>query len=168
MIFTYFRHNRDLNGALASNASIDRNGFLKLLVLGVFDVIITMPLTVIEVVKDLLIVGNISFWPGWKAIHSDFSTIPTFTSEEWKAGGFWTIFEIRFDQWDNPILALAFFLLFGLTEQKRSWYRSIFWRAVKPFGFRPRVDPVASSIAFGSGPGAIINTGTDCTQGTVV
>ena len=136
--------------------------------LGVFDVIITLPLAVIVLVTDLLFGGDISFWPGWKAIHGDFSTIPTFTSEEWKAAGFWTIFEVRFYQWINPIFALAFFLLFGLTEQKRSWYRSIFWRAVKPFGFRPRVDPVVSSIAFGSGPGPIINTGVDCTQGTVV
>ena len=168
MIFTYFRYNNDLNGALGSNASIDRNGFIKLLVLGVFDVIITMPLQVIGLVTDLLFDGSFSFWPGWKAIHGDFSTIPMATSEEWKAGGSWTIFAIRFDQWDNPILALAFFLLFGLTEQKRSWYRSIFWRAVKPFGFRPRVDPVVSSIAFASVPGPIVNTGIDCTQGTVV
>ena len=157
-----------MNGALASNASIDRNRFFKLLVLGVFDVMITMPSQIIELVTNLFIVGSISFWPGWKVIHSDFSTIPTATSEEWKARGFWTIFEVRFYQWINPVFALAFFLLFGLTEQKRSWYRSIFWRAVKPFGFRPRVDPVVSSIAFGSVPGPIINTGIDCTQGTVV
>ena len=148
--------------------SIDRNGFLKLLMLGVFDVIITLPLAVMVLVADLLFDGVISFWPGWKAIHGDFSTIPTATSEEWKKLGFWSNFSIRFAQWVNPIFALAFFLLFGLTEPKRSWYRSIFWSAVKPFGFRPRVDPVASSIVFGSGPGPIINTGTDCTQGTVV
>ena len=157
-----------MNRALASNASIDRNGFLKLLVLGVFDVIITLPFAVMVLVTDLLFGGDISFWPGWKAIHSDFSTIPTVTSEEWKTLGFWTIFEVRFYQWVNPILALAFFLLFGLTEQKRSWYRSIFWRAVKPFGSRPRVDPVVSSIDFGSGPVPIVNTGIDCTQGTAV
>ena len=168
MIFTYFRHNRDLNGALASNASIDRNRFLKLLVLGVFDVIITMPFAVMALAEDLLFDGGLSFWLGWKAIHSDFSTIPTATSEEWKARGFWTIFEVRFYQWINPVFALAFFLLFGLTEQKRSWYRSIFWRAMKPFGFRPRVDPVVSSIDFGSIPVPIVNTGIDCTQGTVV
>ena len=136
--------------------------------LGVFDLIMTMPSSVIGLVMEWLVVGSISFWPGWKVIHGDFSIIATATSEEWKADGFWTIFEVRFDQWVNPILALAFFLLFGLTGQKRSCYRSIFWRAVKPFGFRPRVDPVVSSIAFGSRPGPIINTGIDCTQGTVV
>ena len=136
--------------------------------LGLFDIIITMPVGVMGLVSDLLFDGDISFWPGWKAIHGDFSTIPTATSEEWKTFGFWTIFGIRFDQWVNPIFALAFFLLFGLTEQKRSWYRSILWRAVKPFGFRPRVDPIVSSIAFGSGPGSITNTGIDCTQGMVV
>ena len=136
--------------------------------LGLFDIIITMPVGVMGLVSDLLFDGDISFWPGWKAIHDDFSTIPTATSEEWKAGGFWTIFNIRFFQWVNPIFALTFFLLFGLTEHKRSWYRSIFWKAMKPFGFKSRVDPVVSSIAFGSGPGPIINTGIDCTQGMVV
>ena len=136
--------------------------------LGVFDLIMTMPSSVIGLVMDLVFGGDISFWTGWKDIHSDFSTIPTVTSEEWKAGGFWTNFSARFYQWVNPIFALAFFLLFGLTEQKRFWYRSIFWRAVEPFRFRPRVDPVVSSIAFGSGPGPIINTGIDCTLGTVM
>ena len=35
------------------------------------------------------------------------------------------VFTLRFDQWVNPIFAVAFFLLFGTTKQKRDWYRSI-------------------------------------------
>ena len=166
LIFTYFRHNRDLNRALASNASIDRNGFLKLLALGVFDVIITMPLAVIQLVTDLLIVGNISFWPGWKAVHSSYSTIPQLTTQEWKSAGFWTVFIIKFNQWIFPAYAIVFFLLFGTTKQKRSWYRNIFWKAMRPFGLKPRVDPVTSDVVFGSGPG--VNSATNDTRGTVM
>ena len=168
LVITYFKHNNELDATLASNTTLNRNAFLKLLVLGLFDILLTLPIMILSLITELLESKAAGFWPGWKAIHSDFSTIPTLTSEEWKAGGFWSNFSIRFDQWDNPIFALAFFLLFGLTKQKRSWYRSIFWRAVKPFGLRPRVDPVVSSIAFGSRPGPIIDTGIDCTQGTVV
>ena len=164
----YFKRNRSLDATLASNTTMNRSAFFKLLALGLFDILLTLPLSIVSLVQNILQGGITGFWPGWKAIHSDFSTIPTATSEEWKARGFWTIFEVRFYQWINPVFALAFFLLFGLTEQKRSWYRSIFWRAVKPFGSRPRVDPVVSSIAFGSGPDPIINTGIDCTQGTGV
>ena len=117
-------------------------------------------------VTDLLFDRDISFWPGWKAIHSDFSTIPTATSEEWKADGFWTNFSIRFDQWVNPIFAVAFFLLFGFTEQKRAWYRSLFWKIMQPLGFKPRVNPVASDIVFGSGP--MVNSAMNDTRGTVM
>ena len=163
---TYFKRNHDLDATLASNTTMNRSGFLKLLALGLFDSLLTLPLTILGFVQDLLQVGITGFWPGWKAVHASFSTIPTATSEEWKSAGFWTVFTIKFDQWINPIFAVAFFLLFGTTKQKRDWYRSIFWKVMRPFGLKPRVDPVASDVVFGSGP--MVNSTTNDTQGTVM
>ena len=163
---TYFKRNRELEAALASDTTINRSCFLKLLALGLFDILLTLPLTILGFVQDLLQVSITGFWPGWKAVHASFSTIPTATSEEWKSDGFWKVFFVRFDQWVNPILAVAFFLLFGITEQKRDWYRSIFWKVMRPFGLEPRVDPVASDVVFGSGP--MVNSTTNDTRGTVM
>ena len=162
----YFKQNRNLDATLASNTTMNRSGFLKLLALGLFDILLTLPLGTISLIEDLLQGGITGFWPGWKAVHASFSTIPTITSEEWRSAGFWTVFNFGFDQWVNPIFAIAFFILFGITEQKRAWYRSTFWKVMRPFGLEPRVDPVASDVVFGSGP--MVNSATNDTRGTVM
>ena len=163
---TYFRRNRELDITLESNTSLNRAAFFKLLALGLFDILLTLPLSIIQFVEELLQVDITGFWPGWKVVHASFSAIPTATSEEWKMLGFWTVFNIRFDEWVNPIYAVVFFLLFGITEQKRAWYRSIFWKIMRPLGLKPRVDPVASDIVFGSG--LMVNSAATGTRGTVM
>ena len=163
---TYFRRNRELDITLESNTSLNRTAFFKLLALGLFDILLTLPLSIIQFVEELLQVDITGFWPGWKVAHASFSTIPTATLEEWKSAGFWFVFNIRFSQWVNPIFAVAFFLLFGTTKQKRDWYRSIFWKVMRPFGLKPRVDPVASDVVFGSGP--MVNSATNDARQTVV
>ena len=162
----YFKQNRNLDATLASNTTMNRSGFLKLLALGLFDILLTLPIQILSFVQAILQGGITGFWPGWKAVHASFSTIPTVTSEEWKSAGFWTVFSIRFNQWVNPIFAVAFFLLFGTTKQKRDWYRSIFWKVVRPFGLEPRGDPVASDVVFNSGQ--MFNSATNDTRGTVM
>ena len=163
---TYFKRNGNLDATLASNTTMNISGFFKLLALGLFDILLTLPLSIVSLVEAFLEVGITGFWPGWKAVHASFSTIPTFTSEEWKSAGFWTVFTIRLSQWINPIFAVAFFLLFGTTKQKRDWYRSIFWKVMRPFGLEPRIDPVASDVVFGSGP--MVNSAMNDTRGTVM
>ena len=163
---TYFKRKRNLDATPASSTTMNRNTFLKLLTLGLFDIILTLPVQILGVVQGLLQEDITGFWPGWEAVHASFSTIPTATSEEWKSAGFWTVFFVRLSQWINPIFAVAFFLVFGTTKQKRDWYRSIFWKGMRPFGLKPRVDPVASDVVFGSGPMA--NSATNETRGTVM
>ena len=162
----YFKRNRGLDATLASNTPINRSAFLKLLALGLFDILLTLPFTVLGLVEELLGASIEGFWPGWKVVHASFSVIPTATSEEWKLLGFWTVFNIRFDEWVNPIYAVVFFLLFGITEQKRAWYRSICWKIIRPFGLKPRVDPVTSDIIFEPGP--MVNFATNVTRETAM
>ena len=151
LILTYLRRNGDLDRKLASNSVLDRHAFIKLLALGMFDIIITLPYTTLELVLDV-VQGADGFWPGWKAAHEGFSEIPTLTMEEMKSGGFWLIFDFEFNQWINVLFAVAFFALFGLTEGKRAVYRGLFWAVVKPFGLKPHVDSEASAIVFETGP----------------
>ena len=163
---TYFKRKRNLDATPASSTTMNRNTFLKLLTLGLFDIILTLPVQILGVVQGLLQEDITGFWPGWEDVHASFSTIPTATSEEWKSDGFWKVFFVRFDQWVNPILAVAFFLLFGITEQKRDWYRSIFWKVMQPFGLKPRVNPVTSDIVFGSG--LAVDSATNDARGSVM
>ena len=154
----YLKHRRELDRALPSNSTLNRTVFVQLLALGLFDILVTLPPCILQIVEDAMEGGYVGFWPGWEFIHADFSTIETVTSDEWRSGGFWGNFDVRIDQRVNPLCAGAFFLLFGLTEQKRSRYKNLFWTVMRPFGVKPRIDPVTSDIAFGTGPKATSQT----------
>ena len=154
LILTYLRRNGDLDRKLASNSVLDRHVFIKLLALGMFDIIMTLPYTTLELALDV-VQGVDGFWPGWKDAHEGFSEIPTLTTKELSSSGFWLMFGFELEKWVNVLLAVAFFALFGLTERKRAMYGRIFWAAVKPFGLKPHVDPEASAIVFE--PGSAVN-----------
>lgn len=132
---------------------MNRRGFHKILALGLFDILLTFPSTLVNLLVDTVRDDGVAtFWPGWRAAHSNFSSVSTSTSEEWKSVGFGVILGIKFGQWNYPAFAIMFFALFGLTENNRVWYRNIFWKMLKPFGFLPHLKPKSSAIAFGSGP----------------
>lgn len=153
LVWLYFKRG-ELGEILASSSHLDRRSFIKVLALGLFDIFITLPLTVYDLVQNFLPGGITTFWPGWKTAHSEISSVPTITSEEWKSAGPVVVSSIIVNEWINPLFAIIFFTLFGLTENNRLWYRNLFWKMVaKPLGFAPRLQPVApSDIVFVSVP----------------
>ena len=152
MIRAYFKHNRDFNSVLANQTTINRDRFTKMLALGLLDIVVTLPVTIVGLVEDLLQSEIVGFYPGWTAAHEHFHRIGIVTEEQWRSAGFWFNFTIRFDQWIIPVYSVIFFLLFGLTKQKRAWYRGLFWKLVKPLGFKPRAKPEVSEIMFKISP----------------
>ena len=156
LFLTYFRHRRYLNEALGTSATIDKENFIRLFALGLFEVLLTLPLMIFNLIHNQLQKQIVVFWPGWEIAHAEISRVPRATADEWKAGGLWTILTVRVEQWTGFVLAVAFFLLFGLTRRKRAQYRNVFWKVMNPFGIRPDTDVVASSIAFK--PGTVNNS----------
>ena len=139
--------------------------YTRLLALGLIDSVITLPVTIAELVVSRLRSGNdYPFWPGLSTVHATITAVDAIPTEKWKLQGMWLNVELRFSQWSCPFTALVFFALFGLTEQKRAQYRNLFWKIMKPLGFIPRASPIASIIRFRSEftiPGA--NTTRDMT-----
>ena len=128
--------------------------YTRLLALGLIDSVLTLPITIAElVITRLRSVNDHPFWPGWRTAHANTAAVFTSTTEEWKLQGTWFLIELRFSQWSGPFAALVFFALFGLTEQKRAQYRDLFWKVLKPFGLiSPRTNLIVSSMRFRSGP----------------
>ena len=125
--------------------------YARLLALGLIDSVLTLPVTVAELVISLLRSGNDTrFWPGLSIAHISVAQVDALTTEKWKAEGLWNVVEIRFSQWSCPFTALVFFALFGLTEQKRAQYRKLFWKIMEPLGLIPRINPITSIIQFRS------------------
>lgn len=151
LIWIYFQH-RKLDEILDCSP-INRLYFSKLLALGSFDALIMFPNALRNLVTPLFYGGGVSdFWIGWRAVHANISDVPKVTSGEWKSAGWCTILEIRCSQWLSPLFGVVFFALFGLTEKNRIWYRDIFRKMMKPFGFTSRQNPTASTFICCPGP----------------
>lgn len=69
----YFKH-RELDlKLLASGSSLNRRSFAKILALGLFDILISFPIAILSLLLGVLREGGApAFWPGWKAVHSEF------------------------------------------------------------------------------------------------
>lgn len=148
----YFKH-KELDELLASNSHLlDRGSFFKILALGLFDILIALPVGIFSLVTDVLEQSVPTFYPGWTAVHSGFSSVRTVASNEWKSSGFGSVSSIRISQWSNPLFAIVFFALFGLTDRNKLWYCNLLWKVLRPFGCKPRQEPVTSDILFGSAP----------------
>lgn len=148
----YFKQRKELDELLDGNSQLDRGSFFKILALGLFDILITLPVAIFDLVTSILNGGVPTIYAGWRATHSEYSSIPTATSNEWKSAGFGTVSSIRISQWSNPLFAIVFFALFGLTGRNKLWYRNLLWKVLRPFGCKPRQEPVTSDIVFGSAP----------------
>ena len=135
-------------------STMSRSVFIRLLALGLFDFLVTFPVAALNLTENI---GNgpglVSFYPGWDIVHPNISTVQTVTAEEWKSSRYWTLLTVKFNEWINPIFALAFFLLFGLSETRCTRCRDLLSKAL---GLPPRENPEFSSIVFGPN----FNTGT--------
>ena len=121
------------------------------MLLASMDIVLTFPVSVL-----VLITGHIGneliVWPGWDLLHNNWDPIQL-PASHWLAN-FWQNFTIRWNEYINPLFAIVFFVIFGMTEEARNMYRSAFFAVLAHvFGYkrRPAVgEREKSAIAFES------------------
>ena len=163
LIILYFKHRKELDDTLrsVSNGEMSSRTFSKILAIGLFDIILTLPCGVLILINELLLSKGVrSFWPGWRDVHMSTQQVITATTEQWKALGFWEMFSMRFSQINTVVYGIAFFALFGLTEGKWAQYKKICWTIMKALGVEPSEDPKveASIITFANVPATCSGT----------
>ena len=131
----YYHHRKEVNEFLGSNGSINHSNYYRILALGLLDVLLTLPISILGITVDA-VQEPIDFWPGWAAGHADWSEIAQAPASLWQSI-FWVNFTIRWDEWINTAFALVFFLLFGLTGEARAGYRRAFWAVAGLFRIKP-------------------------------
>ena len=124
--------------------------YYRMMVLGCVDAFLTLPASIFMFVSDQTPLP-ISFYPGWEVVHSNISSIPTVTAIEWK-NDYWAATNVRWNLWYNPVTAIPFFALFGLTSEARAIYRTTFWNILFLFGIK-WVDKEVKETRFGSSDG---------------
>lgn len=150
-----YRQRKALGTFPLRDPSVSGDVYLRVILLGCVDAVVTLPISIVRLVYNLLS-PPMSFYPGWEEVHANFSTISVETASEWKKD-FWVTVQVRYDLWIDLFSAIGFFALFGLTREARATYRGFFWKTMRPFGLKepPSEDQVLSDMRFGSASNGI-------------
>lgn len=150
ILWVFYKQSREVNAMLASNSQISRASYLRFMALGCIDALVTLPLNVLGLVVSLS-EGPIPFWPGWEAVHGQWSEIPQMLTID-EDTLFWVKFSVRRSEWLYVAYALVFFSLFGFTTEARTSYRRALCAVVKKLGMKMEpavsVSREATTIAF--------------------
>jgi hypothetical protein len=128
---------------LQSNGSVSRRLYFRILALACVDILLTLPLGVINATSQILNEvrffssdeGSFRLYYGWDTIHSDWGPIAVPYSEQ--VGWFMGRFVLYLEFWTSPILAIVIFAFFGLTAEARATYWRGFCFVAKIFGWTP-------------------------------
>ncbi|VDB86834.1 unnamed protein product [Peniophora sp. CBMAI 1063] len=152
--YIFYRQNKDINEFLHSDDSVSRTGYLHVLAAGSMDILLTLPFALVFFAFLLRNSGDLRslpFYPGWEAVHSDW-TILTFTYSEAVSGGAYSVATYYIQLWTTPIESFVIFGLFGLTKEARTSYWHIGCTISGWFGREPadkRADPELCIVEFG-------------------
>lgn len=151
ILWSIYRHRKESSEFIGSNRLVSTIDFYRLFALGCFDIVLTLPLGIINVVSSFLQGGSsaipIPFYPGWTILHTNWG--PDFVPKKvWITYGFWDQFSVHWGEWINPLLALIFFTLFGISKDTRTFYRRILQ---KVFRVPKSLKDETSVIVFQSG-----------------
>jgi hypothetical protein len=141
IVRVFYQHSRETNEFLQSNGSVNRRHYFRILALACIDILLTLPLGVINATSQILtdlhnpLLGyGFQFYYGWAVVHSDWGPV-AFSYSSQVNTGFWNCFGLYFQLWTLPVLAITIFVLFGLTSEARVTYWRVFCTAAKLFGW---------------------------------
>jgi hypothetical protein len=152
----FYSHGKETRRFLDSTNGVSHNRYFRILAVGCADILLTLPVGILDVVSDALasieLSGTFPVYPGWFAIHTNWGPISTSLPELLESGGFWDNFAFYLSNWSSVILGFAIFALFGLTSETRATYWRAMQAALRIFGRKPvvRNNTEISTIAFGS------------------
>ena len=115
-----------LNDLLGSQPGMGRSQYIRVLIIGCLDIVISLPVGIISVVA-LVIRRDLyqSFYPGWSAAHEWSNVVIKVSSGEWKSDKI-SLAVIAVSQWSSFPLAFVIFVLFGCTKRTVEGYQKIY------------------------------------------
>lgn len=129
-----------------------QSNFYRMLVLGCFESLITLPITITDLVVAIISLGPLfTFYQGWTFLHTGWEPILT-PKSTWSTLK-WSVFGVHWNEWINAFLSLVFFVLFGLTAEAKKRYRRFLLLLRKPFGVKQEGGTDEPDVVFKSGRG---------------
>lgn len=138
IIYTFYRHRKEMRECFDSkNDGPSQNYCYRMIALGCFDTFAMLPIGALQLANSIISIiseDRFRFYQGWDSVHSEMypRRVP---KNVWRMATSWSAFTVQWNKWVYPFLALAFFVLFGLTSNAMAGYRTFFQRlARKAYG----------------------------------
>ncbi|VDB87070.1 unnamed protein product [Peniophora sp. CBMAI 1063] len=150
VVYTFYRHNRAVNGFLRSNDSVSRSTYFRVLALASIDILITFPFGLTTFILGVLsALPDPPFYIGWDILHTDWAPSSTAYSDwMWSP---WASASFYFSLWTTPVLAFTIFGLFGLSGEALASYRHGLRTILRYFGKKTSVRTRDSTTISGMG-----------------
>ena len=115
---------------MSSTPGITRSRYIRLMIVSCVEILGTIPLGTLFIVKNAKYVGP---WRGWAYTHEHYSVVYQVPASIWKnePDG---VFSLEMNRWANVLCAFLFFALFGFTEEARRHYRQVYASIVSRIG----------------------------------
>ncbi|QRV77886.1 STE3-type pheromone receptor [Ceratobasidium sp. AG-Ba] len=134
-IRAFFKLRREFSQVLSDSGSgISLSRFFRLMALAATDMFCALPMALYFFIDNLMGEGANVY--SWADIHKYVDEVTVITKEDIKSDPNFAI-GLGFNRWSIPACSFVFFMYFGLSSEAIKHYKSIFWRAVAPFGFKP-------------------------------
>jgi len=170
IIYSFYRRRKEMKEYFdSSDEGLSQSHIYRMLALGCFDTVITLPVTIVVLVVSILHAKPFEFYQGWTYTHSNWG--PALIPKNAWSTDKWAVFTVHWGEWLMPFIALVFFTLFGLTQAAKEGYRRLFRFLCKPFGTKQVVGTgeVLPEVVFKTGKqttatsmsGSSSNTETD-------
>jgi len=113
-------------GRHATTLNLSR--YFRLMALAATDISLSVPFSIYILYSDVR--RGLLPWTSWSDVHWGFSRIRLAPAWAIKESGGWPAFEVN--RWSSPMLAVIFFIFFGLAGESLAAYKRIFARITKP------------------------------------
>ncbi|KAI0029876.1 GPCR fungal pheromone mating factor [Vararia minispora EC-137] len=152
IIRTFRQHNADTVEFLATNGLVTRSRYLRTLGIGCIDIVLSLPFALFKIANLVSSVlstskeGRFPFYAGWHATHAHWAPA-VLPGPILKTAALWTLFTTWFGVWSAVVLALAIFVLFGLSQPAREFFKCLLSRSAES----AREEGIVSRISFTPG-----------------
>ncbi|KZV68007.1 hypothetical protein PENSPDRAFT_754436 [Peniophora sp. CONT] len=133
---SFYRQSRAINEFLQSNGSISHTNYQRILIIASIDIILTLPLGIVNFALNALPANTQGFYPGWSYVHTDWEPV-SISYAQIRESGTANVAWLYLLPWVSPILAIAIFGLFGCTLEARATYWRILCKVTGWFGWTP-------------------------------
>ncbi|CAE6436088.1 unnamed protein product [Rhizoctonia solani] len=129
------RRRQFANMLSTSRSGLNTSQYFRLMALAATEMLLSLPLSLYILITFIMAPQNP--WISWADTHQGFGNI---TFEAWESVELNPSFMVvlQFTRWSAPVLALVFFLYFGIAGEATAEYRRWFWAIAGCFGIKKK------------------------------